>query len=193
MTEIAKQLGELLEKYEKKSGAVIMIEVPAETYFEANSDSLKLLTDKGYEGVYISFQRPFGNVDLLLKQQKVNTNKLLFIDAATALAEEKQEKNQRCVHISQEIDIDELVRAVYTSIEKLKSKNRFIFIDSLTTIALYKPLSEVIRFCEFLMRTVKEQESGEQDILILNVARDLAQKKFIKDIALHVDEVISTK
>lgn len=174
-----------------EGGAVIIMELPVEQYFETNVSSIKALTENGFEGVYVSFQRPFNNISSMLQQQGININKLFFVDVATALTQEKQQEAPRCMHISQQIDIDELVRAIYTSLDKLKGKKKFIFIDSLTTIALYKPLSEVIRFCEFLMRTIKKQELGGQDILILNVAKDLSQKKFIKDIALHVDQTIS--
>lgn len=97
----------------------------------------------------------------LLKQKGINVNKLLFIDVATAFGGEAQEKNPRCAHISPAIDIDELVRAIYTSISNLKGSDRFVFIDSLTTITLYKPLSEVMRFSEFLVRTVKKHEAGD--------------------------------
>jgi KaiC/GvpD/RAD55 family RecA-like ATPase len=173
-----------------KEGAVIMMELPEEAYFEANSTTIKALTSNGFEGIYISFHRPFKNVSTLLNQNGININSLLFIDVATALTKETQEQNPRCVHISQEIDIDELVRAIYTTLPKLKSKKKFIFIDSLTTITLYKPLSETMRFAEFLVRTVKKKEVQDV-ILIFNVAQDLAQKKFIKDIAIQVDEVIS--
>ena len=175
-----------------KEGAVIMMELPAESYLEANLVSVELLTRLGFEGVYVSFHRPFNNIFSLLKARGINVNKLLFIDVATAFAEEKQEKNPRCIHISPSIDIDELVRTIYTSISKLKSKKRFVFIDSMTTITLYKPLSETMRFSEFLFRTVKKHEV-EDVVLIFNVAKGLAQKKFIKDIALHVDEVIGVK
>ena len=173
-----------------KGGCVVMIELPAEKYFESSSASVKLLTNKGFEGVYISFQRPFQNISSLFKQQRINLDKLFFIDIATAFSEEVHEKNPRNIHISPAIDIDELVRAIYTSLPKLNGKRKFIFIDSLTTISLYKPLSEVMRFSEFLIRLVKKQEI-EDAILIFNVAKDLTQKKFIKDIAFHVDEVVA--
>jgi hypothetical protein len=74
----------------------------------------------------------------------------------------------------------------------LKSKKRFVFIDSLTTITLYKPLSETMRFSEFLVRTVRKDEA-ENITLIFNVAKDLAQKRFIRDVAFHVDQVISVE
>lgn len=177
-----------IKKHE--TGAVIMMELPTDNYFELNTESVMSLTSINYNGIYISFQRPFKNITSLLKQKGIDMNKLLFIDVATAFAEEVQEKNPMCFHVSSTIDVDELVRAIYTLLTKLKSGKCFIFMDSLTTITLYKPLSEIMRLSEFLIRTVKDHKTHNV-ILILNVAKDLTQKKFIKDIAFHVDEVIS--
>jgi KaiC/GvpD/RAD55 family RecA-like ATPase len=173
-----------------KHGVIIMMELPINAYFEMNSSTIKLLTDQGFQGVYISFQRPFKNISSFFESAGIDTSTLLFIDAASALSGEKQTQDPRCVHVSEEIDIDELVKAIYLSLPKLKSQKKFIFIDSLTTISLYKPLSQIMRFSEFLMRTVRK-ENEENVILIFNVAKDLTQKKFIKDVAFHVDHVIS--
>ncbi len=168
--------------------SAIMMELPAERYFEEAMKSVKSLLASEFEGVYISFQRPFRNISSMFGQNGIDVNKLVVIDVAAALVEANQEKDPRCVHISPEIDIDELVKAIYTSLKKLKSEKKFIFIDSLTTISLYKPLSETLRFSEFLMRTVKTEKNLT---LIFNVAKDLSQKRFIKDIALQVDEVVN--
>jgi KaiC/GvpD/RAD55 family RecA-like ATPase len=173
-----------------KHGVIIMIELPINAYFEMNSSTIKLLTNQGFQGIYISFQRPFKNISSFFESEGIDTNKLLFIDAATALCGEQQYEDTRCVHVSPELDIDELVKAIYLSLPKLKSQKKFIFIDSLTTISLYKPLSQIMRFSEFLMRTVRK-ENEENVILIFNVAKDLTQKKFIRDVAFHVDQVIS--
>ena len=179
-------IGQLFKPILQKS-KIIMLELPEESYFEQNYSTIKELQKKGYSSVYVSFHRPFTNISKLFKQRGVDMKKIIFIDVATALTKENQEEHARCVHISKDVSIDELVRAIYTSLYKLKGK-KLIFIDSLTTLTLYKPLSEILRFFEFLMRTVK----NEKDVkLILNVPRDLAQKKFIQDIALGVDKKIT--
>ena len=185
---ITKSLSAALAKYDK--GAVIMMELPTDSYLEANLASVSLLVQNGFEGIYVSFQRPFKNIEGMFRKEGINTGKLMFIDVATSFEGIKQEGNARCVHLEPGIQIDDLVRSIYTSLPKLKGNKKFIFVDSLTTITLYKPLSEIMRFSEFLIRTVKKQEVQEV-ILIFNVAEDLSQRKFIRDIALRVDEVIS--
>lgn len=172
----------------REKGGIIMLELPSDGYFDANVETVKLLTGLGMGGVYVSFHRPFGNIVSILRKSGVDTGNLIFVDVAAALAKEDCPQEHNCVHLSGDVEVDELVRAIYTSLSRLKAGRKFIFMDSLTTITLYKPLSETMRFSEFLVRTVR---TGEADYLILNVARDLAQKKFIRDIALRVDEVIA--
>ena len=185
---IPKSFSSALNKH--RQGAIILMELPEEHYFEANTSTIKLLIKKGYEGIYVSFHRPFKNISSLFTKAKVNINKLIFIDVASSVHKENGGKNPRCVRISPEIDIDELVSAIYTSLPKLKSRKRFIFIDSLNTITLYKNLSDVMRFAEFLSREVENHEVWNV-ILIFNVAKGLSQQKFIKDIAIRVHEVVN--
>jgi len=59
----------------------------------------------------------------------------------------------------------------------------------LSTITLYKPLSETMRFSEFLVKTVRREASNDL-ALIFNVSSDLTQKDFIKDVAFRVDNVV---
>lgn len=183
---IAVQLTEVTDKHEQ--GAVVMMELPTDAYLEVCQTTLKVLIEKGLQGVYISFNRPFKNISSILEQNGVDTTNLIFVDVATSLGDEKSEENTQCVHISKNIGIDELVRAIYTSIQRFADNKKFVYIDSLSTISLYKPLSETLRFSEFLIRAVKNQEI---DDVIFNVSIDLAHKKFIEDIALKVDEVIT--
>lgn len=182
---IGKLLSDAMERH--PDGGVFLIELPAESYFEAGSESLRFLIGNGMEGDYVSFQRPSENVSELLEKGGINVSKIIFIDVASGLGGKKERSGARCVHIGEGIEIDELSRAVYTTLPKLKGK-KFIYIDSLTTIALHKPLSEMMRLFEFL---VMETRKAKGTVLIINVARELAQKKFIEDVAVHADEIIS--
>jgi len=172
-----------------KQGTIIMIELPTNAYFKMNSSNIKLLINNGFQGIYISFQRPFNNIFSLFETEGIDINKLKFIDAATLLSGEEKNDDKVCTYVSPNLDIDELVKSIYSSLARVEGEKKFIFIDSLTTLALYKPLSETMRFSEFLVRTIRK-ENNENIMLIFNVAKDLAQKKFIRDVAFNVDQVI---
>jgi KaiC/GvpD/RAD55 family RecA-like ATPase len=188
MTE--ERIRDALEKAIKKhsKGAIIVMELPVEEYMQSKSAAVKLLTGMGYGGAYISFQRPYKNLQSMLKQQGAETDDIMCIDVASAFAKgRRDEGGGKCISISDDLDIDELVRGIYTSLAKVKGLKKFIYVDSITTVTLHKPLSEIMRLCEFLRHTIRK---GEAEFLIINVAKDLAQSRFVKDIALQADEVI---
>jgi len=181
------ELETALARHDK--GAVIMLELPAENYFEANASSVKFLTTNGYEGVYVSFNRPFKNISSLLEWHGIDINRLFIVDGAIAFSGETQEKNPRCINISSKVDIDEMVQVICASLSKLKSEKKFVFVDSLTTMGLYKPLSDMKKFSEFLVRAVKKHKIGNVTFLF-NIAEDPSQKRFIKDMDPYTDEFI---
>ena len=174
-----------------KHGIVVMTELPSENYFGYVGACMRKLVEEGYGGVYVSFQRPFDNINKLFEQFHVDLENLLFIDVASTFAQDEQVQHENVIHISDELDINDLVRAIYLALPKIKTKQKFIYIDSLSTISLHKPLSETMRLSEFLIRTTRDPENEDESIfLIFNISKDLSQKKFIQDIALRVDEVV---
>lgn len=186
MEQLETSLNEILKT---GKGMSILFELDTESYLEIIIKIIKKLQEKGLGGVYVSIQRPFKNISSLLEKQGLDLNKLIFIDVASAVSKETQEKCNGCVHISPELDVDELVKAIYTSLDQMKGK-KFIFIDSLSTFALHKPISEILRFSEFLMRSVK----NEKDIvLLLSVAKDLSHSRFIQNVIVHADKIIEVK
>jgi hypothetical protein len=171
------------------AGAVLMMELPSEQYFTANASSIKVLTDTGYEGVYVSFQRPFVNIFSLFQKQGINVDKLLIIDGATACIEGMQEKNPRCVPISSSLDLTVLIQTICMSLSRLTNRERFVCIDSLSTMALYEPFSDPFKVSEMLIRMVRKQ-GFDHVTFILNVSEDLSRKRFFKDVARYADEFI---
>jgi len=183
----ARAINEALKGHSDSS--VILLEAPVENYFEANLSSVKSLLNNGFEGVYLSFQRPFKNVSALFEQQDIDINKLLIIDGATSCTGEINEKNSRCIDLSKDLEAEDIAKTICSSLNKLKSKNRFVFVDSLTTMALYEPLSKAGKFPDFLMNTIRKNEI-ENIVLLFNVAEDLMQNRCFGSLSSYADEYI---
>ena len=164
----------VLEQYLQKGGAVLF-ELPEEGYLEGNIASLDALTRKGFSGLYISLERPFSEVQSRLKRKGVDMGRVLFVDAF--MQEHGSDTENGCVHIPATIAIDELVRAINRSLPKLKSRRRFILIDSGPALSLGKPLSEIERFWEFLARTMRKREF-EDMLVVLNVPEGVERQSF---------------
>jgi len=188
--EFYKALNQAIEQYENEG--VILLETPAENYIHTNIDSMKSMLKNGFEGIYISFQRPFSNLSSFFKQQGVDPNKLFIIDCATAFAGEKPYDNTRCISMSQDFEADEMVKTILSTLSKLDGKNKFVFVDSLTTLAIHQSIFETSRFTDLLIDSIKDSYS-ESISFVFNVAKDLKQKVFIDNLMRYVDESIRLK
>jgi len=186
---IHNSLEHTIEKYDK--GATILFELPAENYFNANSTAVKYLLDSGYEGLYVSFQRPYKNIAHLFEKFGIDKDKIIIIDCATLNESENPADDNVCidVDVSSE-DANCIAQKIIKSLDSLKSKNRFVLIDSLTTFALYKNNSEITKLAEILIN-VRNKDDDENLLVLFNVVEELVKKKCIQDITLHIDEVIN--
>jgi predicted glycosyltransferase involved in capsule biosynthesis len=185
---VEKRLRDVVRRY--NNGGAIIFEIFSENYFNANAAALKGLVKSWGGGVFISSQRPFKNVSLLLKQKGINLKKVFFIDVATALSNDMLEKNKNCIHISKNISVDELTSAVYTSfLSRLKTRKKFIVVDSLTTMVAYNPLfiKMIKRLVDFLIGLSRKNGA----LLIMCVSKERSGEDFIKEISKKADEVVS--
>lgn len=180
MEKLDSAVNEIL-KIEKGTG--ILLESGTGPYFEANIDAIKKFQKNGLSGVYLSLQKQFKTVFSLLKKQNIDLDKIVFIEPAS---KENQEKSSGYLPISPELDIDEAIRAIYTSLEKIEGQ-KFLFIDSLTMLALHMPISQTLKFAEFLVRLIKSEQNI---ILILSATKDLSRQEYIQAIFPYAGKTI---
>ena len=155
-------------------GISVMMQLPIDNYIMANISSVKQLTDNNFKGVYISTQRPYNNMKDLFSRNGIDIKNLKIID---------------CINISNSKDIKIIAQSVIKSLKELKSKKKFILIDSLTTLGLYRSQEELSNFSDVILNITKK--NGFENVIVLfGVAEDLSKKEFIKKITTNVDEVI---
>jgi hypothetical protein len=180
-------LNERLKLLEKDS--VVIIESPAENYLEANISSIKSMVDNGYKGIYLSFQRPFRNISNLFEKENINLNSLYIVDCATAFSESDQEINPRCINITPNVKIDEMVNIICNSLQNLDEGKRFVFIDSLSTLGLHESFSETLRFPELLINTIKKRKIDDVTF-VFNIAKHLMGKRYVENLNVYANEYI---
>jgi len=172
-----------------EEGSFVLLESPAESYFDYNIESIDNLLNEGFEGVYVSFQRPFNNVADSFIKQGIDLNKILIIDCATAFISEKKKKDPRCVNIRSDTEIDELVEIINRTLQQLRGCKKFVFVDSLSTIALYKSFSEVLNFPKYLLETLKDS-SCENVTLFFNIATELSKDVLVESMSSYSNQFI---
>lgn len=180
-----------LNKFVKdhQNGSYVLLESPAESYFDANIQSVDYLLNEGFQGVYVSFQRPFVNVASNFINRGINLNKILIIDCATAFISGEKKKDPRCVNVRSDIQVDELVEIISRSLKQLNCNKKFVFVDSLSTVALYKSFSDVLKLPKFLLETLNEN-SNENISLFFNIAEELSKDAIVESMSSYSNEFI---
>ena len=180
-------LTKALSNIDKES--VIMIESPADNYLDANISSIKTMIDNGFEGIYLSFQRPFRNICSHFEREGINLDRIFVIDFASAFCKTDQELNPRCVNVNSNIEIEEMTKLICLTLERLTQEKRFVFVDSISTFALHENVDDTLRFPEFLIKSIKDNKIDDVT-LIFNIAKDLAKKQYIENINIYANEHI---
>lgn len=162
-------------------GGLFVFELPAEYYCKLNIHSVKYLVDHGCKGVYVSFQRPTKNISHLFKQFDINKEDVEILDM-TSMSSEKRNTSSD--------DAERIWNKILCSLNKLKCNKKFVFIDSITTMALVKSDFWIDSFSNFLMKCIDNEEFNDV-IFLVNVAKDLTDKKIVRDVSSAADGVFN--
>jgi hypothetical protein len=190
-TLIRRRYGETINQAikENKDASVILLETPADNYLDVNLASVQTLLKTGYEGVYLSFQRPYNNIIKMLRQQKIDTDKILVIDEASAIAGDIFKEKSSNIQIPRDIENIHITNTICSYLQKLKSNNRFVFVDSLTTLALYKSRSKAYSLPQCIINRMKKDKIDDV-VLFINIAQDIIQDKYFDRLSFYSDEHI---
>jgi len=170
-------------------GSIVVIQTPAENYLETNISSVKSMVDNGYEGIYLSFQRPFKNISSIFEKNEIDLEKIFVVDCASVFSDLNHELNLHNVNVDSSFDIDNIVEKICKSLGFLKSNKKFVFVDSLSTLALHKSYTETLRFSELMINKVRRNKSDDVTF-IFNVAKELDKKRYLQGINVYADEHI---
>ena len=120
-------------------------------YNNANIELIKYMTEEVKSpGVYVTLNKPFKTIESDLKNSKVDTRIIIFIDAVTKTVGGESKKTDRCLFIGSPENLSDLSIAMDQAITSLKGKDKFLFFDSLNTLLLYNSAEIVARFVHFL-------------------------------------------
>jgi len=120
-------------------------------YNNANIELIKYMTEEVKSpGVYVTLNKPFKTIESDLKNSKVDTRIIIFIDAVTKTVGGEIKKTDRCLFIGSPENLSDLSIAMDQAITSLKGKDKFLFFDSLNTLLLYNSAEIVARFVHFL-------------------------------------------
>jgi len=165
---------------------VVGLVVNAEHYEDLKIAMLKyLVTQKKQAGSYITVNKPFESVISSLHANKIKTDNLYFLDCITRKFGGKEDKNANCKFIDSPHNLTEISLEIHELL-KANANHKFLFIDSLSTLAVYNNPEIMVKFVHYM--TGKMRIWGLTGVFIaLNEESD---KKLISELTQFCDKII---
>lgn len=161
---------------------LFVFEIPTESYYELSIRSVKYLVDRGCKGVYISFQRPLKNISTWFEHFGINKEDVKILDMTITSSEKERNDSPD--------DTEKIWDKIHSFLNTLESSKKFVFIDSITTMSLIKSDFWTDSFSNSLMNFI-DKEAFNDIIFLVNVAKDLTDKKIVKEISSVANGVFS--
>ena len=174
----------ILEK-EISPNKVVMLVLSADSF---NDSIFKLVKDfsKKHTICYVSINKSYDSLVESFKKNKIDLDKFFFIDCVSqTLFNPKKEKF--CQYISSPKSLTELSLALN---QPLALDKEVIFIDSLSTLAIYHSVSEIARFINSISQKIKSSNHSSEVLLISSGDKN---KDLFSQCEILVDRVIKVK
>lgn len=180
-TEIGKQLEGL------PKGSVFLVLVDFKNYPDT---VLRLLgymanTRKAY-GIYVTANRPYKSLVGILNGGRIDPSRFFFIDCLQKPAGERPSRTENCIFVTSPTHLTEISVALDGIIRSFGDGDRFLFVDSLSTLAIYNDLGTILRFSHFL--SGKMRADGVDVILISTETK--TDEELVKTVSQFCDRII---
>ncbi|MDI6737431.1 MAG: ATPase domain-containing protein [Nanoarchaeota archaeon] len=130
---------------------IALATVSAKEYQKTNIGLVKHFTTKeNIPGVYVTLNKPYENMKILLEKSGVDTRKIIFIDAVSKTTGGKITKTKNCLYMGNPENLSDLSIAMDQAVRALPGKEKFLFFDSLSTLLVYSSIPTVAQFIHFL-------------------------------------------
>src|SRR3989338_7033719 len=140
---------------------IVLVTVDAKKYSESNMQILKyLVSEQKTPGVYVTLNKPHDIIERFMDSSKIDKRLVIFIDAVTRTEGGESKKIDKCLLIGSPEKLSDISVAMEQAVKSLPNEKRFVFFDSLNTLAVFNSPSTVARFMHFLTAKMREWKIG---------------------------------
>lgn len=135
---------------------VVLVNVRAEDYMRVNVGILKtLVNEEKLPGVYITVNKPYMTMKRVLEENGINIDKLYFVDCITQTAGGDVVKDGNVFYLDSPQNLTGLGVAMGEAVTAIPGKDKFLFLDTLSTLLLYHNAGTVAKFSHFLTGRIR--------------------------------------
>ena len=174
---IDKELGDL-----KKNFSILLM-MPKEKYESVYLLLTKKLLKEFGKGIYVTVNKESAELISEMKDEKINTDKIIFVDAVTEMVSEDEVEDTNVSYLSSPNDLMEMDVTIEEKMGDVK--DGFLIFDSLTTLAVYNDEKTVEKFVHSLSQKTKGSKICDV-FLIMKHSRE----EFVETISQFFDKIV---
>jgi hypothetical protein len=145
---------------------IVLLMAGMKDYQKVNFETLRIVIEENkFSGIYITVNRPYVNLKRLIAERGIDVSKIFFIDciskmipapAGITFVKKAYEIKENCLFIPSPTQLTELALALTQAMARMKEPaNKFLFLDSLSTLLIYSDVKTVVKFVHFLATRVR--------------------------------------
>ncbi len=171
-----------------KGNQVILYITSKNKYSSTNANILKHYVNKKKNYcVYVTVNKQYSALEKDLKNKKVNTKNILFVDAITPLSSKVDADN--AIFVGSPSALTSISLTITSALKKVPEGKRVLLLDSISTMMVYNNLGSVSKFSNFL---IKKMQDWKVSGAILSIEKENSEE--ISDyLSQIVDKVIEVK
>ena len=150
-----KRLKQFIKSLKPKT--VVLFIIDAKKYHKIHPKVLRMIIEERcFAGIYITINKPYNTLIKYLKENGIDTKNIFFIDAISRVVGGTIKMTKDCLYIPSPTQLTDLAIAMTQALESMKHKeNKFIFLDSLSTLLIYNSFEVTSKFVHFIITRLR--------------------------------------
>jgi hypothetical protein len=167
-----------------RGAEIILVKVDSKNYVKVSLDIVKYFS-KIAEGVYVTLNKPYFSLKKMFLKEGINLDRIIFVDCLTRQLGGEEIDLDKCIYLNSP-DPVQLQVAIERAMDLITAENRFIYLDSLSTISLYKSFETLIKFLRHITGKIRLRGFFGT---IFTLEKEM-EESYLSQISLMCDEVI---
>jgi hypothetical protein len=143
-------------------------------YQESVLRLLRYFTSRTQRGVYVTLNKPYATLLKSFDRAGISTESVFFVDAITDVPATEEDAMHAC--LGSGIDLTNLGISIAKAIKQIK-EDRFLLLDSLSTLLIYYDSKAVVKFAHLLTEKMRSWNSSGSLITVeTNSERDVVSQ-----------------
>jgi len=135
---------------------IVIITSKSKDHMQVVSSMLKILVEgRKMGGVYISISRPYEYILNGMASVGLESNDIYFVDCISKMAGKAESKEANIVFVENPSSLEEVSMYLDRMLSKVKSKSKFLFLDSIDSLLIYNNDKSVKEFTHYIINKVR--------------------------------------